>query len=299
MGQQDERGTRVDALVGQNLVRVVLQDAFPREAVLGGEGGARVDDDRVIACDARHREQGLGDMHRTHHHHPQRRVVDGDEGRAVLEKGRPIGAELFFMRFKAFQAALPSLGVDHMGHGAAFGAGLAQGGEVIFGKAVFQAHGLQKDADRPTTGKPHGKGVIVGDAIGQDTAAALFKYLKSLGNHRTLDTAARDGADQFPFSRDGEHGTNAARCGAPGFDHGRQRRALARAEPVERLFGYLIHETSPFPTAIVAENSTHPKWRKVDPAPRFSEGRYDVGIASVLRRCIFALDQDIINQFPA
>ena len=64
------------------LVRPVVVERHIGKARIGREGAARIDHRHGIARERRHRRQRLGNVDRTHHDEPQRRVEDLKEGRA-------------------------------------------------------------------------------------------------------------------------------------------------------------------------------------------------------------------------
>ncbi len=88
MGQGHHGGARVRLQLLQRLVRPVLADIDAGKARIARERAARVDHGDVVAGEARHRHQRLGDVHRADHDQAQRRVEHLDEQRPALGRDR-------------------------------------------------------------------------------------------------------------------------------------------------------------------------------------------------------------------
>src|SRR3954453_5725513 len=84
-------------------------------------------------------------------------------------------------------------------------------------------HFFDKDPDGATAGQPDLPGGLVGDAEFQRLGLAALDHVEGFRDHRALDAAARDRAQEVALVVDHQIRTHRTRRRAPGLDYGRER----------------------------------------------------------------------------
>ena len=163
----------------------------------------------------------------------QRRVVDGHE-QAVVH-ARLVGPEAVAMRpVGGGKRAVPSFKIDRIGKRHPPLARRDDGGKHILRHR--RAHGFDQHPDRAAAGQPHSEGILIGNAIGQETRLAVRQRCLRLFHHRALDAAAGDGPHHLPRAGDNQLAADRPGGRPPGLDHRGKGRALAGAVPFEGDF---------------------------------------------------------------
>src|SRR5262245_51029329 len=93
-------------------------------------------------------------------------------------------------------------------------------------------HLLHIDPDRAAAGEPDLPGGLVGDAEFERLGLAALDHVERLGDHRALDTAAGDRAEEIALVVDDQVRADRPRRRAPGLHDGGERHALAGLTPV-------------------------------------------------------------------
>ena len=196
----------------------------------------------VEPSDPRHRHQRLRDMHRPHHGHSQRRVMDAHKDlifKSGLVRPKPCRHRCpHFYVTGIGKAALPRIHINEIGHGAA---GFAGGDQFLQHlRRDSDPDGFDHHPDFPATGQPHGKCLIIGNAIVQNPGAPIFQTLHRLHHHSALNAAAGHRSSDLSCAGNSQLAADRARGRTPGLHHRRNHRLFASLVPGKRNFRYVV-----------------------------------------------------------
>src|SRR5919201_1603683 len=93
-------------------------------------------------------------------------------------------------------------------------------------------HLLHIDANGAAAGESHLPRGLVGNAEFERLRLAALDHVERLGDHRALDAAAGDAAEEIAFIVDHQVRAHRPRRRTPGLDHGRERDPAALRPPV-------------------------------------------------------------------
>ena len=192
-----------------------------------------------MAQSTRHGHKVLGDLHRTNHDQPQRRVVHGDKAlrfhrRSIGRKGAVYGGVCALGHKVAGKGGK----VADQGHGVPPRPRGYKPRKKRWRQGAFAgAHRFNQHTNRTATGQTHGKGVFIGHTISQDARITARHHL---GHHGRLDTPARDRSHHGTIAVNHHLAAHPARGGAPCLNHRRKPNAAPRLVPRQRDFGDLI-----------------------------------------------------------
>ena len=242
MRQRHNRAARIRALPRHRRIGPILDDHLARKARLRGERPARINQHRIIATGPRHQQQRLRHMHGPHHNQPQGRVMHPDKPPVFL---LPAAVGLHPRRNRRIVRAIaqPSLsglrGYDKR-HRAPGRPCRHQIGQKRRLHPRRRADRIDPDADRPATGQPHGKGLLIRDPVFQQPGLAVAKRLLRLQHHGPFHTAPGHRADHLPPARDRKLAADLTRGRPPGLHNRGQNGALPRLMPAQGGLGDLI-----------------------------------------------------------
>ena len=206
MAEHHHRGRCIEADCGERFVRPVRHDPDIAEALLRGEGSARIDDHHVVAKRARHRRQRLRHMHGANddearggsEHVDEHFTIAPRHGDASILCGKPrLSAGAKSWPRSSGPCASERAPVARSVTSAALRRAAMSPARRCSRPASSRPASLQRldeDADGAAASEPGLPGDFILDAELQHLGLARGQHLRGFGDHFTLDAAARDRA---------------------------------------------------------------------------------------------------------